>query len=77
MHAIVLGLESAGMVVRQPHLDQGRRLQLYLSNAGEQRAADGRLLVAGVEARMLMLLSNAEQDQFEDMIRQCLATLAR
>ena len=77
MHAIVLGLESAGMVVRQPHLDQGRRLQLYLSNAGEQRAADGRFLVAGVEVRMLMLLSNAERDQFEDMIRQCLATLAR
>jgi DNA-binding MarR family transcriptional regulator len=77
MHAIVVALESAGMVVRQPHLTQARLLQLYLSNAGEQMAKEGRLLIAGVEARMLMLLSNAERDQFGDVIRRCMATLVR
>ena len=77
MHAIVVGLEGAGLVVRQPHLTQTRLLQLYLSNAGEQMANEGRFLVAGVEARMLMLFSNAERDQFGDLIRRCLATLVR
>ena len=77
MHAIVGALESSGMIVRHPHLEQARRLQLYLSNAGELRAADGRFLVAGVEARMLMLLSNAERDQFGHMLQRCLATLSR
>ena len=61
--------------MRQPHLTQARLLQLYLSNAGEQMAEEGRVLVAGVEARMLMLFSNAERDQFGDLIRRCLATL--
>jgi len=77
MHAIALGLESAGLVVRQPHLTRARLLQLYLSNAGEQMAKEGRVFVAGVEARMLMLMSTAERDQFGAMIRRCLATLSR
>ena len=77
MHAIVVGLESAGMIVRRPHLTQARLLQLYLSNAGEQMADEGSVLVAGVEARMLILLSNAERDQFSILIQRCLATLAR
>jgi DNA-binding MarR family transcriptional regulator len=77
MHAIVVGLEAVGLVVRQPHSTQTRLLQLYLSNAGEQMAKEGRFLVAGVEARMLMLCTNAERDQFADLIRRCLATLVR
>jgi DNA-binding MarR family transcriptional regulator len=77
MHAIVGGLESAGLVVRHPHLTQARLLQLYLSNAGEQLAEEGNVLVAGVEARMLMLFSNAERDQFVNLIRRCLATLSQ
>ena len=77
MHAIGVGLESAGLIVRQAHLTQPRLLQLYLSNAGEQIAGEGRVLVSGVEARMLMLLSHAERDQFGDLIHRCLATLGR
>jgi DNA-binding MarR family transcriptional regulator len=77
MHANVLGLESAGLVVRQPHLTQARLLQLYLSNAGEQMAEEGRFLVTGVEARLLMLMSTAERNQLGNLIRQCLATLSR
>ena len=77
MHAIVLGLESAGLIVRQPHLTQARLLQLYLSNAGEQMAEEGRFLVTGVEARLLILMSTAERNQLGNLIRQCLATLSR
>lgn len=76
-HAIVLGLEAAGLVVRQPHLTQTRLLQLYLSNAGEQFAEEARIRVDEVETRMLMLFSNAERDQFGDLLHRCLATLAR
>jgi DNA-binding MarR family transcriptional regulator len=77
LHAIGVGLESAGLMVRQPHPTQTRLLQLYLSNAGEFRVEEGRFLVAGVEARMLALFSNAERDQFGDLIHRCLATFTR
>jgi len=77
MHAIGVGLESAGLVVRQPHPTQPRLLQVYLSNAGEFRVEEGRMLVVLVEGRMLALVSNAERDQFGELIRRCLATLGR
>src|SRR4051794_9442321 len=77
MHDIVLGLEAVGLIVRQPHRTQPRLLQLYLSNAGEQMTEEGRVLVGGVEARMLALFSDAEREVFSQLIRRCLAMLGR
>ena len=77
MHDIVLGLEAVGLIVRQPHRTQPRLLQLYLSNAGEQLTEEGRVLVGGVEARMLALFSDAEREVFSHLIRRCLAMLGR
>jgi DNA-binding MarR family transcriptional regulator len=61
MHTMLVSLERAGLVVRQPHAMHGRVVQVYLSNAGERRLAKGRAIVAEVEERALAALSGEER----------------
>lgn len=62
MHTTLMGLERAGLVVRQPHAVHGRVVQVYLSNAGERRLQAGRAVVQDAESRILSGLSGEERD---------------
>jgi DNA-binding MarR family transcriptional regulator len=76
MHTTITGLERMGLVVRQPHAVHGRVVQIYLSNAGERRLAEGHVIVAGTEERVLAGLSEEERALLHGLLARVAGGLA-
>lgn len=77
MHQLVSHLADAGLLVRRPHPVHGRIQQLYCSNAGELRHAEGALAVAGVEERLLMAFPDEDRAAFARFVSLALGALRR
>jgi DNA-binding MarR family transcriptional regulator len=77
MHQLVSHLADAGLLVRKPHPVHGRIQQLYCSNAGELRHAEGALAAAGVEDRLLMALGEEDCVAFARFVSLALGALRR
>lgn len=71
MNAIVVNLESAGLVVRRPHPEHGRVLRAYLTGAGEELVPRAHWMVEAIERRMLKGLGQDEQRRLLDALRSC------
>jgi len=77
MQAIVATLEADGLLVRQPHPVHGRVLQIYASNAGELRHAEGATVVFGVEEQLLATFSSEERAELARLLAMMLGSACR
>lgn len=77
MQQVVSHLETAGLLVRNPHQDHGRVQQIYLSNAGEMRHAEGKMAMATVEERLFMAFSPEDRAAFARFVVLALGALRR
>lgn len=71
MNAILSNLEAAELVVRRPHPDQGRVLQTYLTETGEESVGRAHEIVEAVERRMLEGLSQKDRRRLLEALRGC------
>lgn len=72
---IVRGLQTRGLVAREPSKADGRRLQLTLTADGVATLARGRELAASVTERLMAPLSGDEREQFQGLLRKLCAGL--
>lgn len=77
MQAIVATLETDGLLVRQPHPVHGRVLQIYVSNAGELRHAEGSAVVSAVEEQLLATFSSEERAELARLLAMMLGSVRR
>jgi DNA-binding MarR family transcriptional regulator len=75
MNAIVVNLETAGLVVRRSHPEHGRVLQAYLTEAGEELVSRAHRVVEDIEQRMLKELDQDDRLRLLDALRSCADTL--
>jgi DNA-binding MarR family transcriptional regulator len=75
MNAIVVNLESAGLVLRRPHSEHGRVLQAYLTAAGEELVSRAHETVEAIEKRMLAALDPEERLKLLNALRSCTDSL--
>ncbi len=71
MNAILVNLETAGLVTRRSHPEHGRVLQAYLTGAGEELVARAHGVVEAIERRMLEGLGGDDQRRFLNTLRRC------
>ena len=71
MNAILVNLETAGLVTRRSHPEHGRVLQAYLTGAGEELVARAHGVVEAIERRMLEGLGGDDQRRLLEALRNC------
>lgn len=71
MIQLIKTLERQGWVARQPHPEHGRIIQTQLTDSGRTLLRQAHDLVNNIEGRMLSGLSEAEQAQLAQALRQC------
>ncbi len=71
MNAILMNLESAGLVARRSHPEHGRVLQAYLTEAGEELVSRAHGVVEAIERRMLEGLGGDDQRRLLNTLRSC------
>ncbi len=77
MHALVASLEREGLLVRQPHREHGRVLQVYVSNAGEHRHAQGTGVIDSIVERCFATFDEDEREQFVHLLRRAIGAFSR
>jgi len=77
MQTIVANLERDGLLVRQPHAVHGRVLQIYASNAGELRHAEGAVVVSAIEEQMLSTFAPEERTDLGRLLAIMLGSVRR
>ncbi len=75
MNVIVAGLESAGLILRQPHPAHGRVLRAYLTETGRDLLSRADREAEAVNRRMLAGLDQAERYRLLDALRSCVDSL--
>ncbi len=75
MQAILVNLERAGLIVRNPHPEHGRVIMTELTAAGQKAVADGARAADVVERQLLARLSADEARQLCDLLKRCAAAL--
>lgn len=71
MNLILVNLEHAGLIVRQPHPEHGRVLQAYLTSKGSQLVRECHPQVLALHERMVADLSESERQQLVKTLRTC------
>lgn len=72
---IVRGLQTRGLVAREPSSVDGRRLQLTLTAEGVATLTRARALAANVTERLMAPLTGGEREQFQRLLRKLCAGL--
>ena len=72
---IVRGLQTRGLVARQPSTADGRRLQLTLTEDGVATLGRARELAANVTERLMAPLAGDEREQLQGLLRKLCAGL--
>lgn len=75
MQAILVNLERAGLITRQPHPDHGRVIMTDLTAAGRRAVADGSKAADVVERQMLSALSAEEAQLLKALLMRCASAL--
>ncbi len=75
MNSIVVLLERAGLVERQPHEEHGRVLTTVLTPAGVALVRSCHEAVERIEERMLAPLSEAERGQLARLLGACVRAI--
>jgi len=75
MQAILVNLERAGLIVRNPHPEHGRVIMTELTTAGQKAVADGAEAADAVERQMLSMLSTEEAQLLCELLKRCAAAL--
>jgi DNA-binding MarR family transcriptional regulator len=75
MNTILVNLEAAGLVMRQPHSEHGRVLQTYLTEVGKESVSRAHGIVEAVEQGMLKELSQEDRRWLLEALRSCADTL--
>jgi DNA-binding MarR family transcriptional regulator len=75
MHTILHNLESAGLVVREPHPQHGTLLRVCLTELGHERLDEAARCVDDVEERMLNDLSGEERAMLMNLLTRCTRSL--
>src|ERR1700722_17930529 len=71
MHAILVNLERAGLIVRSPHLVHGRIVMTELTEAGRKAVQAGAIAAEEVERQLLSGLSPQEAKLLGSLLRRC------
>ena len=72
---IVRGLQTRGLVAREPSTVDGRRLHLTLTAEGVATLTRGRELAASVTERLMAPLTGDEREQVQGLLRKLCAGL--
>lgn len=75
MNAIVLHLEAAGLIQRQPHATHGTLLPAHLTPTGRRLLAEGDRRVQALERRMLAGVNDEEQQRLSELLERCTRAL--
>lgn len=75
MHTILLNLEHAGLVVREPHPQHGTLLRVCLTDAGRSRLEDARRRLSEVQSEMLRGLTHDERRALAYLLGRCIRAL--
>lgn len=75
MNAMVVQLETNGMVERRQHPEHGRILQTNLTDTGRKRVQQAHQLVNRITVRMVADLEEAQQQQLLTWLRACSTAL--
>ncbi len=76
MQGLVVSLERAGLLTRQPHATHGRILRTFLTPAGARALARAHDVVADIHCTMLAPLSDTSRHQLVSLLRICADQLA-
>ena len=77
MIELLASLESAGLMVREPHPAGGRTLQARLTPAGSAHLRSCRAAMSETEATLLAGLTAADQGQLRQLLERWLSALDR
>jgi DNA-binding MarR family transcriptional regulator len=75
MLRVIVNLEEAGLVGRNPHPTHGRVRQIGLTARGRKVVADCHQRVLALEERMVAPLTRAERRQLFTLLKKCSAAL--
>ena len=75
MQAILVNLDRAGLITRNPHPEHGRVIMTELTAAGQQAVLDGAKAADAVERQMLSRLSSDEARLLCELLKRCAAAL--
>lgn len=75
MQAILVNLQRAGLIARNPHPEHGRVIMTELTAAGQQAMLDGAKAADAVERQMLARLTSDEAQLLCDLLKRCAAAL--
>jgi DNA-binding MarR family transcriptional regulator len=75
MNGLLHGLESTGMVVREPHPENRRTDCWFMTRAGYREMQAGGEIVEGIVTRMLASLSKADTAHLTELLQECAAAL--
>jgi len=76
MQGLVVSLERAGFLTRQPHATHGRILRTFLTPAGASALGRAHAVVADIHCTMLAPLSETSRHQLVSLLRTCANQLA-
>lgn len=75
MNAILVNLESRGLIERQPHPEHGRVLQTYLTAPGEELVSQAHEMVEEIEQRMVAGLDPDDRLRLLESLQSCVVSL--
>lgn len=75
MNQIVTKLEEANLIVRRPHPEHGRVLQVYLTEKGERLVSKAHRVVESIEEHMLARLDRDEIRWLVEALNRCAISL--
>jgi DNA-binding MarR family transcriptional regulator len=77
MIKILQGLQKAGLITRQPHLNNRRILDTALTPAGLQKLEAAATLVKGVEDRLELGMTSEEQEMLKKLFERIIRNFAK
>ena len=75
MNAIVVNLESGGLIERRAHPEHGRVLQAYLTASGKELVSRAHEMVEEIEQRMVAGLDPGDRLRLLESLQSCVVSL--